>query len=201
MSTKKELEAEAKFDVNRDALPQDMGKPWVLIQAHRLKNGKDQSLRIMPACKQAYFREKDHAYGVRNKASTEIPMEQAMSMLRGPFRNNVALKYRYMLLDGRGWLIDHFPEHDALHAETEFNKPAEFWHFLNDGEKPQFVGKDITFEDQAYTRNLGKPRSSAEITHLINLAKKHGCTEKYDPDKAFAEKGRSNAPSEVRPVT
>lgn len=201
MTTRRELEAEAKFDVQRDALPKDMGTPWVLIQAHRLKDGKDQSLRIMPACKQAYIREKTHGFGVRDKASTEIPMEQAMSMLRGPFRHNVALKYRYMLLDGRGWLIDHFPEHDAVHAETEFHKPEDFWHYLNSGEKPPFVGKDITFEDKAYTRNLGKPRTNAEITHLVNLAKKHGCKEPYDPDKLFAEKGRSGDGNAVHPVT
>lgn len=192
MATIHERELERKFEVDRSQMPKDMGEPWVFLQAHwTAKDGKDHSLRLIPSCGKAYRRVKDKAFGVRDKRSTEIPMEQAVQMLHGDVAKNIAFKYRYMLLDGRGWLIDHHPEHDKTFAETEFNEPHDFWSYGLDGSKPPaFVGKDRTFDEESYTRNLGRPRTAKEIQQLIKLAMRHGCKAPYNPDALFKREGR-----------
>ncbi len=186
MTTTKYIEMERKFEVDPSKLPK-LDEPWPTIQAHWNGNGVEKSARLMPSCDIGHYREKSTGFGIRDKKRVETTMEHVLKIMRDnpQARQNVALKYRYhhRAPDGTGWLIDHFPETGHMHAETEFKTPEEFW--KGPKTKPDWAGKDITFEPHGYTRHHGKPRSMQEIMQLVALAKKHGCKKKYEPKTLF----------------
>lgn len=176
----KGLEYERKYAVDHKLLPV-MPQPWVFVQGYS-PGKRDLSMRVIPACVSAFGRDKDIAYGVRMKDSTKVSYQKGVSTLHS--YPTAVVKIRHVLrLPDRTWLIDHLPESDVWHAETEFDDADSFFEGI--AEQPNWLGTELTWLDEGYTRNFAQPRTIQELDALLTYAAQTGCDDPYDPDTIF----------------
>lgn len=174
----KSIEYERKYEVDPKLLP-EMPEPWVFIQGYAAKG--DLSERVIPACNTSFGRVKDVAFGIRAKDSRRHSLQRGVNTLMSyPL---AVVKQRHIFSNGRVWLIDYLPEADVWHAETEFDTPEQFWE--GPDESPNWLGRELTWSDEGYTKNFATPHSLDELRSLINYAQQTGCATDYDPDTIF----------------
>lgn len=170
-----ELECEQKNAVDPDRLPA-LPAPWVLIQGYfDVDSDLSVSLRIIPARRLAYVRQKERSLsGCRRKRREMVDYEEALvRVLDAP---RVLLKERYLLRDdaGRAWYVDHFRRDNVWIAETEFGPDP-----LAAAIPPEWTTGDLTHDERGYSAAHAQPVDPATVRNWIAYAMRHGNRDPY----------------------
>lgn len=176
----KSIEYERKYAVDHKLLP-PLSQPWVFVQGYSPDGNS--SMRVIPACASSFLRIKDDGFGIRAKDSRRLAYAKGVQRLQE--MPGAVTKLRHIVdTPGRRYLVDYLPESDVWHAETEFPTSEEFWAGLTE-ETPNWLGDELTWLPEGYTKNFSQPRTLRELDSLMNHAAVTGCPEPYDPDAIF----------------
>lgn len=144
-------EIERKFLV-RDSSYKDMAATHIEIRQGYLSRAKEATVRVRTFGCRAYITVKGPSHGaVRSEWEYEIPVSDALEMLREVAVGSVLEKTRY-IVDFRGykWEIDEFHGGHRGLVTAEVELPSEDTEF----DRPGFVGEEVTGDPRYYNSNL-----------------------------------------------
>lgn len=142
-------EIEHKYIVNSDDYKELASASYLIIQGY-LSRDKERTVRIRVKDRTGFITVKGKTEGdSRLEYEYEIPLEDAMQMLKICVGEPIEKRRWIVMFDGNKWEVDEFINRDIdTIAEIELSKSNY------DYQLPPFVGEEVTGNPKYYNSNI-----------------------------------------------